>query len=173
MSGYRPERGLSPSGRTKSKNMAMSRDFGSMVSPFNTRSSLADVEVKLITCRHSARSGLVPIISMRQLVKASRPITHSLSLPLRPSALPTRTVHEAFEHLFRLSILLSRTLSLIYGPRGVKDTSNKDVLELLGDVKEWKRNLPDGLRLTNVCRSTEAGKHVPLHRVDRACIRFG
>lgn len=95
-------------------------------------------------CRQAVKNGTLPIITRQ-----------------RSSKLPTRDVPEltcAFEALYELSMLLGRLLQLLYGPSGVRETSDREVLDLRSDLRNWKKSLSGGLTFHGPDSSAEAGE---------------
>ncbi len=129
--------------------MAMRIDSRSMVSPWDTQLH----QVYSSVYRNAARTGMRPIIPTSRVVTDSQ---------IASAKVPKRTyepdVNEYFVSLVSLSEILGRILGAIYGPEGVKNTSDEEILRIAEDLKTWKRELPSRLKVTGAWSSLPAGR---------------
>ncbi|WVQ84270.1 hypothetical protein IAT38_006422 [Cryptococcus sp. DSM 104549] len=95
---------------------------------------------------NAARTGARPIIPNALL----SPSTPSSSRPRDPDM-------EFFQQLFSLSLILSRILGKVYGPEGVKRTTNADLHGIRDDLLKWKEELSGKLKFSGVWSSLPAG----------------
>lgn len=61
------------------------------------------------------------------------------------------------DELVRLSIILGRVLKAIYSPSGLAFTTDEVLNQLLGDIEDWQRSLPENLKYRGPESSRPAG----------------
>ncbi|ORX40990.1 fungal-specific transcription factor domain-domain-containing protein [Kockovaella imperatae] len=71
------------------------------------------------------------------------------------------------EHL-KLAILIGRVLKTIYSPTGLKHTSDEQLRNILDDLANWQRNLPNDLKFRGNSDSPTSG----LLHIARAALKF-
>ena len=107
-----------------------------------------------LTNRMAARTGT------RALIPSPSPLTPVASIE-GGTNYPKGTSY--LDHLYGLSILLARVLGVVYSREGLAAASNKDLIRMRDELREWKDGVPAGLRLTNLASSVQAGLLHLLH----------
>lgn len=67
-----------------------------------------------------------------------------------------------FDAFYDLSVLLHRLLQLMYGPSGIKNTTDASLLSLASELGAWRGALPSSLAWSGTQSSLAAGEIRPL-----------
>lgn len=83
--------------------------------------------------------------------------------PLAPvTSLPPRMGDDFHSQLTYLSLLFGRLLALMYGPNGIRNADNLELLHLRDTLAAWKQGLPQHLQADSVWSGLESGELMSL-----------
>ncbi|WWC57580.1 uncharacterized protein I303_100112 [Kwoniella dejecticola CBS 10117] len=75
----------------------------------------------------------------------ARPILPYTSLPTNVTLTPPSEKVAFFDHLFSLTLILSRVLAKVYGPNGINKIRSTELQDIRVKLLQWKEELPSSL----------------------------
>nr|XP_018266143.1 uncharacterized protein I303_00112 [Kwoniella dejecticola CBS 10117]OBR88301.1 hypothetical protein I303_00112 [Kwoniella dejecticola CBS 10117] len=94
---------------------------------------------------HPTKRFILTFVYRSAAKTGARPILPYTSLPTNVTLTPPSEKVAFFDHLFSLTLILSRVLAKVYGPNGINKIRSTELQDIRVKLLQWKEELPSSL----------------------------